>query len=95
LRIDGHHSERQTSDGCSAIKTGDTASDAVDPKLKEATMDTLGHSRFHELVHDGESTESETYTPSYELLMHEPTMLLAGNPADRTDVATAAILGYN
>ncbi|MEM5387824.1 hypothetical protein VSR68_30160 [Paraburkholderia phymatum] len=38
---------------------------------------------------------SETYVPSYRLLLHEPTVLLAGNPSDRTDVATAAILGYN
>jgi len=38
---------------------------------------------------------SGIYTPSYQLLMHEPTVLLAGNPYDRTDVATAAILGYN
>ena len=58
-------------------------------------MNTLDHSQRHDLVHDGESAESETYTSSYQLLMHEPTVLLAGNPADRTDVATSAILGYN
>jgi hypothetical protein len=39
--------------------------------------------------------KSETYVPSYRLLLNEPTVLLAGNPIDRTDVATAAILGYN
>ena len=38
---------------------------------------------------------SETYVPSYRLLLNEPTVLLAGNPTDRADVATAAILGYN
>ena len=58
-------------------------------------MNTLDHSQPHDLVRDGENAESETYTPSYQLLMHEPTVLLAGNPADRADVATAAILGYN
>ncbi|WP_168991590.1 hypothetical protein [Paraburkholderia sp. UYCP14C] len=38
---------------------------------------------------------SDTYVPSYRLLLNEPTVLLAGNPTDRADVATAAILGYN
>ncbi|WP_178392255.1 hypothetical protein [Burkholderia sp. SRS-W-2-2016] len=47
---------------------------------------------FHEADTDG---VSGVYTPSYQLLMHEPTVLLAGNPYDRSDVATAAILGYN
>jgi hypothetical protein len=41
------------------------------------------------------SSASETYVPSYRSLLREPTVLLAGNPIDRPDVATAAILGYN
>ncbi|WP_041764582.1 hypothetical protein [Paraburkholderia phymatum] len=49
----------------------------------------------HDSLHVDAVDDSETYTPSYQLLLHEPTVLLAGNPSDRTDVATAAILGYN
>ena len=37
----------------------------------------------------------ESYVPTYRSLLKEPTVLLAGNPNDRPDVATAAILGYN
>ena len=36
-----------------------------------------------------------THAQSYRSVLQEPTVLLAGNPYDRPDVATAAILGYN
>jgi len=32
---------------------------------------------------------------SYRAVLREPTVSLAGNPHDRPDVATVAILGYN
>lgn len=35
------------------------------------------------------------YKPPYWSVLREPTASLAGNPNDRPDVATAAILGYN
>jgi hypothetical protein len=41
------------------------------------------------------NTANEGYMPSYRLVLQEPTVSLAGNPNDRPDVATAAILGYN
>ena len=37
----------------------------------------------------------ENYVPTYRSLLKEPTASLAGNPNDRPDVETAAILGYN
>ena len=36
-----------------------------------------------------------TRAQSYRSVLQEPTVLLAGNPYDRPDVATAAILGYH
>jgi hypothetical protein len=62
---------------------------------KETMMNFHDNSGANETPHDQAGAESETYTPSYRLLLREPTVLLAGNPTDRTDVATAAILGYN
>ncbi|MGF6297349.1 hypothetical protein OKW43_008576 [Paraburkholderia sp. WC7.3g] len=53
------------------------------------------NSHPQEVIKEDVDALSGIYTPSYQLLMHEPTVLLAGNPYDRTDVATAAILGYN
>lgn len=44
--------------------------------------------------HDADGM-GETYVASYRLLLNEPTVSLAGNPNDRADVETAAILGYN
>ncbi|WP_205973093.1 hypothetical protein [Paraburkholderia sp. Tr-20389] len=58
-------------------------------------MNNLDNTYPQDVAHGEAIDGSETYTPSYQLLMHEPTVLLAGNPSDRTDVATAAILGYN
>jgi hypothetical protein len=40
-------------------------------------------------------TTARTHAPSYRTVLQEPTVLLAGNPIDRPDVATSAILGYN
>jgi len=40
-------------------------------------------------------TDNETYVSPYRSALQEPTVLLAGIPYDRPDVATAAILGYN
>ncbi|WP_202905151.1 hypothetical protein [Paraburkholderia mimosarum] len=38
---------------------------------------------------------SATFALPYRSLLLPPTVLLAGNPVDRHDVETAAILGYN
>jgi hypothetical protein len=39
--------------------------------------------------------EVSTNSTSYRALLQKPTVWLAGNPVDRADVATVAILGYN
>jgi hypothetical protein len=62
---------------------------------KETTMQHPDNSDAQNVQRYDADDTSETYVPSYRLLMNEPTVLLAGNPYDRTDVATAAILGYN
>jgi hypothetical protein len=42
-----------------------------------------------------DETTSATFAPPYRSLLLAPTVSLAGNPIDRHDVETAAILGYN
>ncbi|WP_205992880.1 hypothetical protein [Paraburkholderia sp. Ac-20347] len=39
--------------------------------------------------------EVSTNSTSYRALLQKPTVWLSGNPVDRADVATVAILGYN
>jgi hypothetical protein len=41
------------------------------------------------------ASTSAKYVSAYRLLLLAPTVILAGNPNDRPDVASAAILGYN
>ena len=53
------------------------------------------NSHAQEVTQGDADVANETYVPSYRLLLHEPTVLLAGNPNDRSDVATVAILFYN
>lgn len=62
---------------------------------KETTMNHPENSKPQQGQRPDADAKSQTYVPSYRLLMSEPTVLLAGNPTDRSDVATAAILGYN
>ncbi|WP_433706434.1 hypothetical protein [Paraburkholderia sacchari] len=42
-----------------------------------------------------DDTASATFMLPYRTLLLAPTVSLAGNPIDRHDVATTAILGYN
>ncbi|CAB3806366.1 hypothetical protein LMG28688_06345 [Paraburkholderia caffeinitolerans] len=42
-----------------------------------------------------DDTTSATFMLPYRSLLLAPTVSLAGNPIDRHDVETAAILGYN
>lgn len=42
-----------------------------------------------------DDSANEPYLHPYRALLHEPTVVLVGNPSDRADVATSAILGYN
>ena len=44
---------------------------------------------------DDADSANEPYLHPYRALLHEPTVVLVGNPSDRADVATSAILGYN
>ncbi|SEK08919.1 hypothetical protein [Paraburkholderia diazotrophica] len=53
------------------------------------------NSHAQERMHRDANKANAAYTPSYLLALREPTVSLAGNPNDRPDVATAAILGYN
>jgi len=43
----------------------------------------------------GADATKSSYSPTYRSVLQEPTVSLSGNPNDRPDVATAAILGYN
>ncbi|MEX3900303.1 hypothetical protein [Paraburkholderia sp. BR10954] len=81
-------------DACviSALNASVTGPPAIQ---KETTMNYPENSKPQEGQPRDAAGMSETYVPSYRLLLKEPTVLLAGNPIDRTDVATAAILGYN
>ena len=42
-----------------------------------------------------ENMTNTAFAPPYRSLLLLPTVSLAGNPVDRHDVETAAILGYN
>ncbi|KVO42766.1 hypothetical protein WJ85_23445 [Burkholderia ubonensis] len=44
---------------------------------------------------DNADNADETRVSSYQAVLQEPTASLVGGTADRPDVATAAILGYN
>ncbi|MCP3711252.1 hypothetical protein M3I54_30475 [Paraburkholderia sp. CNPSo 3274] len=58
-------------------------------------MDYREHSYPVESEQDDADSASEPYLHPYRALLHEPTVVLVGNPSDRADVATSAILGYN
>ncbi|WP_165979490.1 hypothetical protein [Paraburkholderia guartelaensis] len=57
-------------------------------------MDYREHSQPQE-KQDGADAADEPFLHPYRALLHEPTVVLVGNPSDRADVATSAILGYN
>jgi hypothetical protein len=48
-----------------------------------------------EMMQYEEHIAETTIVPPYRSLLLVPTVSLAGNPIDRPDVETAAILGYN
>ncbi|KWD08315.1 hypothetical protein WM34_31250 [Burkholderia ubonensis] len=50
---------------------------------------------FAEPEWDDADNADETRVSSYQAVLQEPTASLVGGTADRPDVATAAILGYN
>ena len=84
------------------LNTSDAASTYFEPvNIKpqiinqETMMNYPENCHAHEVTQGDADVANETYVPSYRLLVHEPTVLLAGNPNDRSDVATVAILFYN
>ncbi|CAG9243269.1 conserved hypothetical protein [Paraburkholderia unamae] len=58
-------------------------------------MDFRKNSLSKPVEKDDADPANEPYLHPYQSLLHEPTVALIGNPSDRADVATAAILGYN
>ncbi|KVO13380.1 hypothetical protein [Burkholderia ubonensis] len=50
---------------------------------------------FAEPEWDDEGNADDARVSSYQAVLQEPTASLVGGTADRPDVATAAILGYN
>ncbi|MEM5405539.1 MULTISPECIES: hypothetical protein [Paraburkholderia] len=58
-------------------------------------MDKREYSHSQEIEQDDVDPENEPFLHPYRALLHEPTVVLIGNPGDRADVATSAILGYN
>ncbi|MEM5310740.1 hypothetical protein [Paraburkholderia sp. JHI869] len=58
-------------------------------------MDNREHSHPLEIDQNDADSANEPYEHPYRACLHEPTVVLVGNPSDRADVATSAILGYN
>jgi hypothetical protein len=58
-------------------------------------MNRAESSHAQENAQRADETSSANFALSYRSLLLAPTVSLAGNPIDRPDVETAAILGYN
>lgn len=58
-------------------------------------MDNHEHDHPQAIEQNDADSANEPYEHPYRSLLHEPTVALIGNPSDRADVATSAILGYN
>jgi hypothetical protein len=58
-------------------------------------MDNREHGHRQDIDRNDADSANEPFEHPYRALLHEPTVALVGNPGDRADVATSAILGYN